>query len=58
MLVCIYLGADPDLSQSFDESYVEAPLAELGPGANQLWEHLKHSARLESARDMNDQASA
>jgi len=58
MLVFIYLGADPDLSQSFDESYVEAQLAELGPGANQLWEQLDYSARLESTRDMNDPASA
>lgn len=58
MLVFIYLGADPDLSQSFDESYVETQLAGLGPGANELWEQLKYSARLESTRDMNDPASA
>ena len=58
MLVFIYLGAGPELSHSFDESYVEARLAELGPAANQLWEHLKHSARLESTRDMNNNTSA
>ena len=58
MLVFIYLGADPDLSHSFDESYVEARLAELGPGAKELWERLKHSARLESTRDTNNKTSA
>jgi hypothetical protein len=37
---------------------VETQLAELGPGANQLWEQLGYSTRLESTRDMNDPAQA
>ena len=58
MLVFIYLGADPDLSQSFDESYIQARLTELGPEAKELWDQLKQSARLESTTDTNNKALA
>ncbi|MGA9350746.1 MAG: hypothetical protein WBW48_18345 [Anaerolineae bacterium] len=48
ILVFIYLGEDPALKASFDESYVERHAKALGLEVTALWEHLKQTARKEA----------
>jgi hypothetical protein len=48
MLSYIYLSADPELSNTFNQADVDAQVATLGAEVNQLWEYLKETARLEA----------
>jgi hypothetical protein len=47
MLSYIYLNADPELSNTFDQADVDAQAGTLGTEVNQLWERLKETARLQ-----------
>lgn len=47
MMVFLQLGADPNLSQDFDEGYIDQAAVSLGTEVSQLWNAIKASARRE-----------
>ena len=50
MMVFCYLGADPTLSESFDEAYIDAQAATLGEDVVELWQAAKDAASREADR--------
>jgi len=50
MMVFYYLGADPALSDAFDQAYVDAQARVLGADAYALWEAIKDAAQREANR--------
>jgi hypothetical protein len=50
MMVFHYLGADPALSATFDEGYVDNQARTLGEDVAELWETIKDAARREANR--------
>ena len=51
MLVFQYLEADPTLSSTFDEAYLDAQAQALGPDVNELWQSIKQAAQDEADRE-------
>jgi len=51
MLVFRYLQADPALSATFDETYLDAQAQALGPDVAELWESIKLAACAEARRE-------
>lgn len=51
MLVFQYLEADPTLASSFDEAYLDAQAAALGPEVVEIWESIRQAARQEASRE-------
>jgi hypothetical protein len=51
MLVFQYLAADPSLLSSFDEAYLDAQAAALGPDVAEFWQSVKAVAHAEASRD-------
>ena len=51
MLVFRYLQADPTLTATFDETYLDAQSQALGPDVVELWESIKLAAQAEARRE-------
>lgn len=51
MLVFQYLEADPTLSATFDEAYLDTQSQALGPDVEELWQSIKQAAQDEARRE-------
>jgi len=51
MLVFQYLEADPTLSATFDEVYLDTQAQVLGPDVEELWQSIKQAAQDEARRE-------
>ncbi len=51
MLVFQYLEADPTLSATFDEAYLDTQAQALGPDVEELWQSIKQAAQDEARRE-------